>query len=84
VVQINPDSVPKLKVNEQYAAYGRNGCSPSDSQFIRSHLQEAKWLIKSLESRNETLLKVARCIVEHQQDFFEYGEEAMKPMVLND
>lgn len=40
--------------------------------------------IKSLESRNETLLKVARCIVEHQQDFFEYGEEAMKPMVLND
>ena len=47
-------------------------------------MQEAKWLIKSLESRNETLLKVARCIVEHQQDFFEYGEEAMKPMVLND
>ncbi|OOE66805.1 RNA polymerase factor sigma-54 [Salinivibrio sp. ML198] len=84
VVQINPDSVPKLKVNEQYAAYGRNGCSPSDSQFIRSHLQEAKWLIKSLESRNDTLLKVARCIVEHQHDFFEYGEEAMKPMVLND
>lgn len=84
VVQINPDSVPRLKVNEQYAAMSKNGCSPSDSQFIRSHLQDAKWLIKSLESRNETLLKVARCIVEHQQDFFEYGEEAMKPMVLND
>lgn len=84
VVQINPDSVPKLKVNEQYAAYGRNGCSASDGQFIRSHLQEAKWLIKSLESRNDTLLKVTRCIVEHQHDFFEYGEEAMKPMVLND
>ncbi|UXH28367.1 hypothetical protein [Vibrio sp. J502] len=47
-------------------------------------MQEAKWLIKSLESRNETLLKVAKCIVEHQRDFFEYGEEAMKPMVLND
>ncbi|MBD1576185.1 MULTISPECIES: RNA polymerase factor sigma-54 [Vibrio] len=81
-VSINPDSVPRLKVNQQYAAMAK-GNNP-DSQYIRAHTQEAKWLIKSLESRNETLLKVARCIVEHQQDFFEYGEEAMKPMVLND
>lgn len=81
-VAINPDSVPRLKVNQHYASLGK-GNSP-DSQFIKSNLQEAKWLIKSLESRNETLLKVARCIVEHQQNFFEYGEEAMKPMVLND
>lgn len=77
-----PDSIPKLKVNQQYAQLGKG--NSADSQYIRSNLQEAKWLIKSLESRNETLLKVARCIVEHQQDFFEYGEEAMKPMVLND
>ena len=83
LVTINPDSVPKLKVNQQYAALGNKGSS-ADNQFIRSNLQEAKWLIKSLESRNETLLKVARCIVEHQRDFFEHGEEAMKPMVLND
>lgn len=82
VVTINPDSIPRLKVNQQYAALGK-GSSP-DSQYIRSNLQEAKWLIKSLESRNETLLKVAKCIVEHQRNFFEYGEEAMKPMVLND
>ncbi len=82
VVTINPDSVPKLKVNQQYAALGKG--NSADSQYIRSNLQEAKWLIKSLESRNETLLKVAKCIVEHQRDFFEYGEEAMKPMVLND
>ncbi|NOI65885.1 RNA polymerase factor sigma-54 [Vibrio sp. 99-8-1] len=81
-VSINPDSVPRLKVNQQYATLGKG--NSADSQFIRSNLQEAKWLIKSLESRNETLLKVARCIVEHQQNFFEYGEEAMKPMVLND
>lgn len=81
-VSINPDSVPRLKVNQQYAAMGKG--NSADSQYIRSHVQEAKWLIKSLESRNETLLKVARCIVEHQQNFFEYGEEAMKPMVLND
>lgn len=82
VVQINPDSVPRLKVNQQYAKLGTG--NSADSQYIRSNLQEAKWLIKSLESRNETLLKVAKCIVEHQHDFFEYGEEAMKPMVLND
>ncbi|WP_299687523.1 RNA polymerase factor sigma-54 [uncultured Vibrio sp.] len=83
LVTINPDSVPKLKVNQQYASLSSKGSS-ADNQFIRSNLQEAKWLIKSLESRNETLLKVARCIVEHQRDFFEHGEEAMKPMVLND
>ncbi|EGU36331.1 RNA polymerase factor sigma-54 [Vibrio ichthyoenteri ATCC 700023] len=82
MVTINPDAIPRLKVNQQYAALGK-GSSP-DSQYIRSNLQEAKWLIKSLESRNETLLKVAKCIVEHQRNFFEYGEEAMKPMVLND
>ncbi len=84
IVQVNPDSVPRLKINQQYAAIAKNGCSSTDKHFIRTHLQDAKWLIKSLESRNETLLKVARCIVEHQQDFFEFGEEAMKPMVLND
>ncbi|WP_428192997.1 RNA polymerase factor sigma-54 [Aliivibrio sifiae] len=84
VVTINPDSVPRLKVNAEYAALGKGLGNSPDGQFIRTNLQEAKWLIKSLESRNETLLKVARCIVEHQQDFFEYGAEAMKPMVLND
>lgn len=82
IVTINPDSVPRLKINQQYADLVRG--NNADSNYIRTNLQEAKWLIKSLESRNETLLKVAKCIVEHQRDFFEYGEEAMKPMVLND
>ncbi|MGL4504696.1 MAG: RNA polymerase factor sigma-54, partial [Aeromonas sobria] len=84
VVELNPDSSPRIRVNETYAAMARNARSGTDTQFIRSHLQEAKWFIKSLESRNDTLLKVACCIVEQQQGFFEYGEEAMKPMVLND
>ncbi|WP_028779519.1 RNA polymerase factor sigma-54 [Shewanella sp. 38A_GOM-205m] len=84
VVELNPDCMPKLGINQQYAAMARSARSQSDSQFIRGHLQEAKWFIKSLESRNETLLKVANCIVQLQQGFFEYGEEAMKPMVLND
>lgn len=84
VVELNPDAMPKVRINETYASMARHARNSSDSQFIRSHLQEAKWFIKSLESRNETLLKVANCIVQQQQDFFEYGEEAMKPMVLND
>lgn len=84
VVELNPDCMPKLSVNQQYAALARTSRNQSDSQFIRGHLQEAKWFIKSLESRNDTLLKVANCIVQFQQGFFEYGEEAMKPMVLND
>ncbi|RLM27547.1 RNA polymerase factor sigma-54 [Brenneria alni] len=84
VVELNTDSVPRLQINQQYAALGNSVRSDSDGQFIRSHLQEARWLIKSLESRNDTLLKVTRCIVEQQQDFFDQGEEFMKPMVLAD
>ena len=84
VVELNPDAMPRIRINETYASMARHARNSSDSQFIRSHLQEAKWFIKSLESRNDTLLKVANCIVQQQQDFFEYGEEAMKPMVLND
>ncbi|EAQ31100.1 RNA polymerase factor sigma-54 [Idiomarina baltica] len=84
VVELNPDSVPKLRVNEEYAALSRQAKSSADSQYIKQHTQEARWFIKSLESRNDTLLKVAHCIVQRQQGFFEHGEEAMKPMVLND
>ncbi|MEM0672258.1 MULTISPECIES: RNA polymerase factor sigma-54 [Dickeya] len=83
-VELNTDSVPRLQINQQYAALGNSARNDSDGQFIRSHLQEARWLIKSLESRNDTLLKVTRCIVEQQQAFFEHGEECMKPMVLAD
>lgn len=84
VVELNPDATPKIRINEQYAALSRGARNASDSQFVRGHLQEAKWFIKSLESRNDTLLKVANCIVQFQQGFLEYGDEAMKPMVLND
>lgn len=81
--ELNPEAMPKVRLNQTYAAMARQARNSEDGQFIRNHLQDAKWFIKSLESRNETLLKVANCIVEQQQAFFEYGEEAMKPMVLN-
>jgi len=85
VVELNSDTAPKLSINKQYAAMSKTmKSSTDDGQFIRSNLQEAKWFIKSLESRNDTLLKVSNCIVQRQQGFLEHGAEAMRPMVLND
>ena len=83
-VELNSDSIPRLQINQHYASMCNNARNDGDSQLIRSNLQDAKWLIKSLESRNDTLLRVSRCIVEQQQAFFEQGEEYMKPMVLAD
>lgn len=83
-VELNNEALPALTVNETYAKLSKTAGNASDSQYIKSHLQEAKWFIKSLESRNETLLKVSHCIVAKQKDFFEHGPEKMQPMVLND
>lgn len=83
-VELNPDIAPRLRINNDYAALVRRADSSSANTYLRDNLQEARWFLKSLQSRNETLLKVATRIVEHQRAFFEYGEEAMKPLVLHD
>jgi RNA polymerase sigma-54 factor len=83
-VELNPDIAPKLRINEQYASMVKRADSSPDNSFIKDHLQEARWFLKSIQSRNETLLKVATRIVEFQLDFFEEGDEAMKPLVLHD
>lgn len=83
-VELNPDAFPKVRVNSQYASLIRRADNSADNNCLKTHLQEARWLIKSLRSRSETLLKVATCIVERQKGFLEFGEEAMKPMVLHD
>lgn len=82
-VELNPDITPKIGINSLYAKMAQQNNS-EDSTFLKNNLQEARWFIKSLRSRNETLLKVATTIVERQRGFFEYGEEAMKPMVMHD
>ncbi len=82
--ELNPDSAPTIKINEQYLNLIKDAKKDSDMNSIKDHLQEARWFIKSLQSRNETLLKVARCIVNFQKDFFEYGEEHMRALVLAD
>ena len=83
-VNLNPDIAPKLRINSDYASMVKRADSSSDNTFLRDNLQEARWFLKSLQSRNETLLKVATCIVERQHGFLDYGPEAMKPMVLHD
>ncbi len=83
-VELNNNSSPKLTINSAYASLIKRADNSADNQYLKSNLQEAKWFIKSLQSRNDTLLRVATSIVEKQEGFFEYGEEAMKPLVLND
>lgn len=83
-VELNPDIAPKLGINAMYAGMVKRADKSDDNNFLRNHLQEARWFIKSLQSRNETLLRVATAIVERQRSFLEYGEEAMKPLVLRD
>ncbi len=84
VVELNPKSAPRIRVNPEYAASIKRGDNSDDATHLRSHLQEAKWFIKSLQQRNDTLLRVATKIVEYQRGFLEYGEQAMKPLVLHD
>ena len=84
VVELNPDTAPRLRINNHYASLIKQVNNSADNTYMKNHLQEARWFIKSLTSRNETLLKVATCIVERQRGFLEYGEEAMKAMVLHD
>ncbi len=83
-VELNPDTLPKLRINSQYASLIRRADSSNDNTYLKNHLQEARWFLKSLQSRNETLLKVATCIVDRQRAFLEYGDESMKPLVLRD
>ena len=83
-VDLNIEATPKLRINSQYANLVRRADNSDDNTYLRNHLQEARWFLKSLQSRHETLLKVARCIVDRQRNFFEYGDEAMKPLVLRD
>jgi RNA polymerase sigma-54 factor len=80
-VEINAATLPRVRLNQSYASLvGRSTSHAS----MRAQLQEARWLLKSLEIRNDTLTKVARSIVERQSEFLDQGEEFMRPMILRD
>jgi RNA polymerase sigma-54 factor len=80
-VELNPGTAPRIRVNQEYVGMLGRG---SDHTTLRTQLQEARWLLKSLEIRNDTLLKVTRAIVARQADFLNHGDERMKPMILKD
>ena len=83
-VQLNPDVMPKLRVNAFYSGMIRRADQSDDNQYLRNQMLEAKNFIKSIDERHKTLLKVATCIVQHQREFLEIGAEGMKPLVLRD
>ncbi len=83
-VELNVEAIPQLRINPYYASMIRRAENNQDNNSLRTHLQEAKWFIKSLQSRSETLLRVSNAIVERQRGFLEHGEEAMRPLVLHD
>ena len=83
-VELNGRTLPRLRVNNEYAGLIGQGAGGGGHALLRSQLQEARWLLKSLEIRHDTLLKVARAVVERQSEFLAQGEEHMKPMILKD
>ena len=83
-VELNADAVPRLRINPVYAELARQDGRGTETVSLRQHLTEARWLIRSLANRAETLLRVARAIVRQQEAFLEHGEEGMRPLVLRD
>lgn len=81
---LNSEVAPKLRINAHYEKMIHRGANSADNKYMQEHLQMARWFIKSVKSRNETLLKVAKTIVDRQRGFFDHGPEAMKPLVLHD
>jgi RNA polymerase sigma-54 factor len=83
VASLNPDAMPKLRINRMYAEILQNNRNHSGSQ-LSHQLQEARWLIKNVQQRFETILRVSQAIVDRQRHFFEHGEVAMRPLVLRE
>ena len=83
-VALNPQTLPPLAINHYYVSLLKKTKTKADSLFLKSNLQAAEWFLKSIQNRQETLLKLARYIVDYQQDFFVLGAKAMKPMNQRD
>ncbi len=82
VVSLNPDVMPRLRINQMYADILRQ--HREEAASLTSQLQEARWLIKNVQQRFETILRVAQAIVDRQRHFLEYGEVAMRPLTLRE
>lgn len=74
---------PRVRIHRGYEGMIRHA-SVADASYLKGHLQEARWLLRSLEARGETLLKVARCLVREQAGFLEFGDGALRPLTLRE
>ncbi len=83
-VRLNPETLPKLRINQDYASLVKHGDQSPDNQYLREHLVEARLFIRSIEERNQNLLNVATSIVRRQQAFLQKGATAMQPLILKD
>ncbi|HYG32834.1 MAG TPA: RNA polymerase factor sigma-54 [Methylophilaceae bacterium] len=83
VASLNDEVVPKLRINQLYAGILKRN-RDSSSQYLMSQMQEAKWMIKNIQQRFSTILRVSQAIVDRQRNFFEHGEVAMRPLVLRE
>jgi RNA polymerase sigma-54 factor len=81
-IRINTAYLPKIRIHGEYAELLRQCQSNTDRQFIKTHLHEARWFLKSIDNRHDTLFRVVQSIVHHQKDFLEKGERSLKPMIL--
>ena len=84
IVSLNPDVMPRLRVHDIYAGALRGHKGGEGHQGMQQRLQEARWFIKNIQQRFDTILRVSRAIVERQKNFFTHGELAMRPLVLRD
>lgn len=84
LVELNNDATPQIRINTLYEGMAKEARSSDDRAYLKENLQAARWFLKSLQTRHDTLLRVAARIVEVQRGFFEDGPEAMKPLILAD
>ncbi|GAB0056285.1 RNA polymerase sigma-54 factor [Candidatus Magnetaquicoccaceae bacterium FCR-1] len=84
VVEVNPETVPRLRINRAYEKAINDRMSERDKRFLTENARSAQWLIKSLEQRSSTIYRVAESIVRFQKDFLEYGPEYLRPLILKD
>ncbi len=83
-VALNPDVMPKLRINNLYAQAMRGQRGASANPGMSGRLQEARWFMKNIQQRFDTILRVSKAIVERQRGFFSHGAIAMKPLVLRE
>lgn len=83
-VLLNPDILPRLGINQEYASLIKRGDDSPDNQYLKTHLSDAKLFVRSIDERNQNLLRVAACVIAKQQDFLRQGATAVHPLKMRE